>query len=332
MYTDLISLADLTREDLMGLLDAALQLKEAQHANRPHRHLEGQHLAMIFEKPSLRTRVTFEVGMRQLGGEVVVLEMKDARLGERESVADVARNLERWVDGIMARTFSHEAVEELARHAIVPVVNALTDRLHPCQILADAVTLREHLGPLEGLKLAFVGDGNNVCASWFHLAARIPMHVTLVCPPGYEGDTELFERARAEAEGELVITNDVDAGLAHANAVYTDVWASMGQEAEQEKRKRDFAPYQVNADLMAKALPDALFMHCLPAKRGLEVTGDVMESARSVVFDQAENRLHAQKAVLADLMQKDERGLSRKRRVREQPESPTLDHGTAAPE
>jgi ornithine carbamoyltransferase len=329
MFTDLVSLYDLTREDITALLDAAARLKQAQHAGQPHRLLEGQHLAMLFEKPSLRTRFTFEIGMRQLGGDAVVLEMKDARLGERESVPDVARNLERWVDGVMARTFSHEAVEELARHARIPVVNALTDKLHPCQILADALTLREHLGRLDDVKLAFVGDGNNVCASWFHLAARLPLHVTLVCPTGYEGDTTLFERARAEAEGELVITQDIDAGLDGAHAVYTDVWASMGQEAEQEERMRAFAPYQVNASLMAKARPDALFMHCLPAKRGLEVTAEVMESPRSVAFDQAENRLHAQKAVLADLMQKDDHGLCRKRRARDTAGKPELDHGTA---
>jgi ornithine carbamoyltransferase len=253
--------------------------------------------------------------MYQLGGMGLVLQSAE-RLGERETVADVARNLERWVDGVMARTFSHDAVVELAERAGIPVINALTDKLHPCQILADAQTLREHKGALEGLKVAFVGDGNNVCASWFNLALRLPIQVTLVCPPGFEVSENIRDRAEREGRGEVAVTSDAAQGLANADAVYTDVWASMGQEHERQARMDAFRPYQVNADLMAKAKPDALFMHCLPAKRGLEVTDEVIDGPASVAFDQAENRLHAQKAVLEALMTRDPAGRTEKSRLR----------------
>ncbi len=318
MYTDFVTMRDLTGDEILALLDLADDLKHRQHNGQSHRLLEGQSLAMIFEKPSLRTRVTFEVGIFQLGGHAVVMESKESRLGERESVPDVARNLDRWVDGIMARTFSHEAVEDLARHASVPVINALTDKLHPCQVLADAQTLREHKGDdFSSLKVVFVGDGNNVCASWFNFAARLPLNVTLVCPPGYEADSEIFAYAREHAKGEVVMTHDLEAGLKDADCIYTDVWASMGQEEESERRKRVFAPYQVNAQVMAMAKKDAVFMHCLPAKRGLEVTDDVLDGPQSIVFDEAENRLHAQKAVMVTLMRKGPDGLCAKRRARQ---------------
>ncbi len=313
MVTDLVSLADLTGDEILELLELADVLKRIQKEGRPHPFLAGQSLAMIFEKPSLRTRVTFEVGMLQLGGHAVLLE---TRLGERESVPDVARNLDRWVDGIMARTFSHEVVTQLAEHSAIPVINALTDKLHPCQILADAQALREHKGDFVNLKLAFVGDGNNVCASWFHFAARIPLNVTLVCPPGYEVETDVLERAQRDAQGEVNVTHDLAEGLKDADAVYTDVWASMGQEEEQTTRKKTFMPYQVNAKTMKLAKKDAVFMHCLPAKRGLEVTNSVVDSPRSIVFDQAENRLHAKKAVLTRLMERDKEGLCPKKRAR----------------
>jgi len=297
---DLLSLADLSADQITGLLDFADELKAKQHAGEPHRILEGKTLAMIFEKPSLRTRVTFQTGIFQLGGQGVLI---DTLLGKRESVPDVARNLDRWVDGIMARTFSHAHVIELAEYAEAPVINALTDLLHPCQILADTQALREHKGrDLGSLKLAFVGDGNNVYHSWVNLAAKLPLNVTLVCPEGYEGDAELVDAARETAKGALEITHDLEAGLRDADAVYTDVWASMGQEEETEAREEVFAPYQVNAVVMAMAKPDAVFMHCLPAHRGSEVTDDVMDSPCSIVFDEAENRLHAQKAVMATLM------------------------------
>ena len=300
MVKDFLSLADYTGDEILAFLDFADRLKAEVRAGTPHPLLQGKTLALIFEKPSLRTRLTFQIGMFQLGGHTVLI---DDILGRRESVPDVARNLERWVDGIMARTYRHAHVVELARCARIPVINALTDLLHPCQILADAQALREHKGrDLGSLKVAFVGDGNNVFHSWANFAARVPLNLTLVCPPGYEGDAEITGRVRREAKGEFVITHDVEAGLRDADAVYTDVWASMGQEEEAETRERAFAPYQVNAALMALAKPDALFMHCLPAHRGLEVTDDVIDGPQSVVFDEAENRLHAQKAVLATLL------------------------------
>jgi ornithine carbamoyltransferase len=300
MVKDFISLADFSREEIVAFLDLADDLKAKQRNRIPHRLLEGKTLAMIFEKPSLRTRVTFHTGMFQLGGDSVLIE---TTLGARESVPDVARNLARWVDGIMARTFRHSDVIQLAEYASVPVINALTDMLHPCQILADAQAIREHKGrDLSSLKLAFVGDGNNVFHSWALFAARVPINLTLVCPPGYEPSEKIVAKARAEAAGQIEITHDVQSGVKDADAVYTDVWASMGQEKETIERERAFASYQVNDALMSLAKKDALFMHCLPAHRGSEVTDSVMDSPNSIVFDQAENRLHAQKAVLATLM------------------------------
>jgi ornithine carbamoyltransferase len=300
MVKDLLSLADCTADEITELLDFADELKAKQKAGEAHPLLAGKTLAMIFEKPSLRTRLTFQTGIFQLGGQSVLIETS---LGERESVPDVARNLDRWVDGVMARTFEHQHVLDLAEYASVPVINALTDYLHPCQILADAQALREHRGKdLSSLKLAFVGDGNNVFNSWANFAAKVPLNLTLVCPEGYEADPAVVKAAQATAAGEITMTNDVDAGLQDADAVYTDVWASMGMEEEEAKRAQDFAPYQVNAALMAKAKPDALFMHCLPAHRGSEVTDDVIDGPNAIVFDEAENRLHAQKAVMATLM------------------------------
>jgi len=316
MPYDFISLADYTTDEIFELLELSDALKRMQREGRLYRPLEGQTLAMMFEKPSLRTRVTFETGIFQLGGQGIVMGSDGSRLGERESVPDVARNLERWVDGIMARTFSHQAVVELAGYAAVPVINALTDQEHPCQVLADAQTLREHKGDFQNLKLAFVGDGNNVAASWLQFCAKVPLNFTLVCPEGYETDPELTAAAKREARGTIEITHDVEAGLKDADAIYTDVWASMGQEAEQREREKVFAPYQVNARMLSLARPDAVFMHCLPAKRGKEVTDDVMDCPQSIVFDEAENRLHAQKAVMVTLMKRDDGGLCPKRRAR----------------
>lgn len=301
MNKDLISLADLSAEEILRLLDLADELKRKLKSGETCQPLKGQTLAMIFEKPSLRTRLTFETGIFQLGGQGLFVE---TRLGQRESVPDVARNLDRWVDGIMARTFSHDAVLQLAEYASVPVINALTDELHPCQILADAQTLREHKGDFDGRKVTFVGDGNNVFASWLNFAARIPIDLTLVCPEGYGPNPEILAFAQREARGEIIVTNDPKAGVPGSDVVYTDVWASMGQEEEQAARKAVFAPYQVNAELMALAKSDALFMHCLPAHRGEEVTDEVVDSKQSVVFDEAENRMHAQKAVMVELMGK----------------------------
>jgi len=301
MMRDFVSLIDLSTDDVLGLLDLADDLKERQRRNEVYRPLEGKNMAMIFEKPSLRTRMTFEVGIFQLGGHGVFYP---TRLGERESVPDVAHNLERWVDAIVARTFSHEAVTELARCASVPVINALTDKEHPCQILADAQALREHKGDFAGLKVVFVGDGNNVFASWAHFAARIPIDLTLVCPKGHEADAAVLAIARHDAKGKIVVTHNVEEGVAGADVVYTDVWASMGQEDEAAEREKVFAPYQVNAALMVLAKKDAVFMHCLPAHRGSEVSDDVIDGPQSIVFDEAENRLHAQKAVMLTLMRR----------------------------
>ncbi len=313
MLHDFISLADLSEDEIYELLELADSLKKMNQDSRVYQPLEGHSLAMIFEKPSLRTRVSFEVGIFQLGGLGVVLDYGQIKLGERESVPDVARNLSRWVDGIVARTYSHEAVVQLAEHATAPVINALTDYLHPCQVLADAQALRQHKGELSGLKVVFVGDGNNVCHSWLEFAARIPIDLTVLCPEGYEPDQAIVDFAQQEAEGKVEVTHDLATGLKGADAVYTDVWASMGQEEEQAERQAVFKPYQINADAMAMAKKDAVFMHCLPAKRGFEVTDEVVDGPRSIVFDQAEDRLHTQKAIMVTLMQRREDGLSSKR-------------------
>lgn len=299
MYEDFISISDLTPEELLELLALADDLKRKLQDKKEHRPLSGKTLGMVFEKPSLRTRVTFETGMYHLGGHAVFIQ---TTLGERETVPDIARNLERWVDGIVARTHSHEALLELASYSSVPVINALTDELHPCQVLADAQTIREHKGQLEGLKVVFVGDGNNVFASWANLATRFEFDLTLVCPEGYELTGEVHERAMKEAKGEYRVCHNPEDGVPGADVVYTDVWASMGQEVETAKRKEAVGPYQVDGRLMALAGDQALFMHCLPAHRGEEVTDEVIESEQSIVFDQAENRLHSQKAVLVKLM------------------------------
>ncbi len=297
---DFISLADFSADEILEILATADDLKRFQKEGRPHRFLEGKTVTLLFEKPSLRTRLTFETGIYQLGGHSIFVE---TRLGQRETVPDVARNLERWVDGIVARTFLHKHVLELAEFAQIPVINALTDQLHPCQILADVQALREHKGhDLGSIKVAFVGDGNNVFHSWANFAGKVPLNLSLVCPEGYEPNMGIVRKAQQEATGEILITHDIEAGLHEADAVYTDVWASMGQEEEEAIRQKAFAPYQVNAQLMTLAKPDAVFMHCLPAHRGSEVTDEVIDSPRSIVFDEAENRLHAQKAVLVMLM------------------------------
>ncbi|MCP2606604.1 ornithine carbamoyltransferase, partial [Candidatus Aminicenantes bacterium AC-708-I09] len=247
----------------------------------------------------------FEIGMLQLGGEAIYLSPNDIQMGKREPVKDIARNLERWVDGIMIRTFGHEIVLELAEYANIPVINGLSDLLHPCQAMADFMTLKEKKGKLKGLKLAYLGDGNNVAHSLIFAASKCGVNISIATPPGYEPKKEIIEKARENAKdfGNLIeITNDPESAVKDADAVYTDVWASMGQEQEREKRLKIFPPYQVNRKLMSLAKEDAVFMHCLPAHRGEEVTDDVIESHQSVVFDQAENRLHVQKAIMILLM------------------------------
>jgi ornithine carbamoyltransferase len=286
---------DLSTEALLRVLDVAAQMKRTPA--RFTQALAGRYLSLLFEKPSLRTRFTFELAMKQLGGDVVA---SNGLIGEREPVKDVARNLDRWTSGIVARVFAQATLEELAQWSNVPVINALSDLYHPCQALADVLTLKERFGHLEHLKLAFVGDGNNVAHSLMLTAARLGVHVVVATPRGYGPNAKIAEQAATL--GKVTLTNDPAKAVAHAHAVYTDVWTSMGQESEAVERARKFAPYQVNEELFAQARPDAIFMHCLPAKRGFEVTDGVMEAARSAVFDQAENRLHAQKALLLTLL------------------------------
>src|SRR4029077_19882936 len=267
--------------------------------------LAGRFLALILEKPSLRTRVTFEVGMRSLGGTAIFLDQTVSRLGEREYIPDVARNLSRWVQGIVARVFEQRELEQLAEFAGVPVINALSDRFHPCQAYADFFTLRERYRTLRGLKIAYVGDGNNVCHSLMTVAARVGAEMRIATPVGYEPEASVLAESREaarETHGAVEIFHSPQEAVAGAQAVYTDVWASMGQEEEAAARARIFASYQVNDALMKGAAPDASFMHCLPAHRGAEVTNSVMDAPRSIVFDQAENRLHVQKAILLMLL------------------------------
>ncbi|HYL81767.1 MAG TPA: ornithine carbamoyltransferase [Candidatus Acidoferrum sp.] len=305
MNRHLITLDDLTPVDVQALFELAASLKIKRRERVPHAVLAGKSLAMIFEKPSLRTRVTFEAGMTQLGGHAIYLAPADIRLGERETVQDAARNLERWVDGIVARTFSHQMVERLAHYSQIPVINGLTDSHHPVQILCDMFTLWEKRRSLVGLKVAFVGDGNNVCHSWLQGAAKMGLCFTLACPPGYEPDPAVMAQAREQAKASgasLAVTHDPAASAQGADVLYTDVWASMGQEEERARRLRDFEGYQVDSRLVRCAKPDVLVMHCLPAHRGEEIAGDVMDGPHSIVFDQAENRLHMQKAILVRLM------------------------------
>lgn len=297
---DLASDFDLTAGELRTLLDLAAQVK--RHPSRFRFALRGRILSLLFEKPSLRTRMTFEVAAKQLGGDAL---LTTGPIGGREPVEDVARNLERWTDLIVARTFSQETVDALARSARIPVVNALSDRFHPCQALADMLTLKEQWGDWRGRKLAFVGDGNNVAHSLMLDAARLGLDFVCITPPGYEPDAGIVEQARQFAIGTgalIEVTNSVEEGLRGAGAVYTDVWASMGFEHEAAERARAFTAYQVNRELMSMALPGAFFMHCLPAHREEEVTTEVIESPVSLVFEQAENRLHAQKALLLMLL------------------------------
>jgi ornithine carbamoyltransferase len=299
---DLVSLRDLSRPELRMLLDRAREMKRDAHAF--HRALDGRTLAMIFEKPSLRTRVSFDVGMNQLGGHALYLSPAEISMGKRESVHDVAHNLERMVDAILIRTFAHALVEELAAHARVPVINGLSDFDHPCQALADYLTMQEAFGTVEGRRIAFVGDGNNVANALIFGAARLGAHIVVATPQGYEPRPDVVEWARANGAtgASCQVTGDPFEAVAGADVVYTDVWTSMGQEDEMDARRRIFAPYQVNEALFSKANPGAIFLHCLPAHRGEEVTAGVIDSPRSRVFDQAENRLHAQKALLYALL------------------------------
>jgi ornithine carbamoyltransferase len=303
MHNDFLSIHDLTPYQFSQIMDLTREIKE-----KPHRFkdkLRDKILAMIFEKPSLRTRVTFEVGMLQLGGEALYLAPSDIQMGTRETSFDVGKNLERWVDAIMIRTFSHQIAVDLAQASSKPVINALTDLLHPCQAMADFFTLKEKLGDLAHTKLAYIGDGNNVCHSLLFAAAKTGSKMSISTPSGFEPNPEILEQAKQDGQKtgfQVVVTPDPSEAVQEADAVYTDVWASMGQESEKEKRVQIFSSYQVNSKLMGHAKEDALFMHCLPAHRGEEVTDEILYSQRSIVFDQAENRLHVQKAIMVSLL------------------------------
>ena len=300
---DFLSIRDFSPTQIRQLLNLACQIKAMPSAYS--RALKGKTLAMIFEKPSLRTRVTFDVGIQQLGGFSIYLSPAEINLGKREGVYDVAKNLERMVQGIMIRTFAHKIVEDMAEFADIPIINGLTDYSHPCQAMADYMTIFEAKGRLAGLKLAYVGDGNNVAHSLMFAGAQLGVNVWIATPKGYEPDANAIAWASERGKvtgGSCTVTNDAVAAATDADVIYTDVWASMGQESEAALRREIFLPYQVNAKLFGHAKPDAIFMHCLPAHRGDEVTDEVIDSPRSFVFPQAENRLHAQKAIMFELM------------------------------
>jgi ornithine carbamoyltransferase len=303
----LLSLHGLTTEEFEQILKLAEKLKRQQKEGVPHQLLKGKTLGMIFTKSSTRTRVSFEVGMVQLGGYPLFLSSNDIQLGRGETIYDTAQVLSRYIDGIMIRTFKHSDVEELAQFGTIPVINGLTDLLHPCQALADLLTVYEHKGTLKGLKLAYVGDGNNVAHSLLHGCAKMGMDIAVAAPKGYQCDAQIVDEAKEDAKAfgsQVLITEDPEEAVVDADVVYTDTWVSMGQEAEKAERIKIFSAYQVNTELFGKAKDDAIFLHCLPAYRGYEVTEDVIDGPQSVVFDEAENRLHAQKAIMAILMGK----------------------------
>ena len=294
-HRDFLAIPDYSREELNALFDLAERMRRGQYTDKP---LAGKSLAMIFMKSSTRTRVSFEVGTWQLGGHALFLSPRDVQLGRGEPVADTARVLSRYVDGIMIRTFAHDEVELLARYADVPVINGLTDLLHPCQILADILTIRQHLGTIEGKKVAWIGDGNNMANSWINAAYRLGFELVLACPEGYEPDKAILDRAQSVANVRVV--RDPSEAAQEADVVNTDVWASMGQEDEQAIREKAFKGYIVDDALMSRAKNSAIFLHCLPAHRGEEVSASVIDGPQSVVWDEAENRLHVQKAIMAN--------------------------------
>jgi len=301
MIRHFISLADFSRRELWGLLEAAKQLKIEHKTGHAQPLLEGKTLAMIFQKPSLRTRVSFEVAMTQLGGHAIYLAPADIKLGERETVEDVAKTLSRYVDGIMARVFGHDVIEELANHASVPVINGLSDREHPCQVLGDLLTIWEAKRRIEGIKLAWVGDGNNVCHSWLQAAPKLGMALSVATPEGYEPEEEIVAYAKGW-DARVEILHSPEEAVRDADVIYTDVWASMGEEAIAQEKREAFRGFRVNRELLKHAKPDAVVMHCLPAHYDEEISHEVAHGPRSVIFDQAENRLHAQKAILLLLM------------------------------
>jgi ornithine carbamoyltransferase len=302
MKRDLLTILDLSAEEIKRLIDRARAMKAEWATGSLRPSLAGKVLGMIFVKPSTRTRVSFEVAMYRLGGHCVYLTAGDTQISRNEPLSDTARVLSRYVDGVMVRTYSQQDVEELARFSTIPVINGLTDRYHPCQVLSDLLTIEEERGSLDGLHVAWVGDGNNVAHSWINASARLGFTVSLACPPGYQPDPRVIERAQAQGIAQVKLINDPKEAAQSADVIYTDVWASMGQEAESEARKRVFKPYQVNAELLSGAPSHAIVMHCLPAHRGEEITDEVIEGPQSVVFNQSENRLHLQMALLEWLM------------------------------
>jgi ornithine carbamoyltransferase len=308
MGRDFLTLADYSSEEIIYLLEQAIELKSLQKQGKPHHYLSGQVLGMIFEKPSTRTRVSFEVGMYQLGGQATFLSSKDTQLGRGESIHDTAKVLSRYLDGVMIRTFSHQLIEEFATHASIPVINGLTDAHHPVQVLADLQTIYEHKGKLSGLKMCYIGDGNNnMTHSLIEGAVKVGMDISVASPEGYEAREEIVQRARTisdQSGSKLQLTTSPREAIENADVIVTDVWTSMGQEEEMKERIQTFLPYQINAELCSYAKNDYMFLHCLPAHRGEEVTAEILDGAHSVVFDEAENRLHAQKAILRALMEK----------------------------
>jgi ornithine carbamoyltransferase len=298
MKRDFIHIDDLSAEEIIEILDLAAEVKQRFQRRENYRPFKDHSLAMMFAKPSARTRISFETGFFRLGGHALFLGPQDIDMGHREPVKDVARVVSRYNDMIMARLFDHQHILDLAEHATVPVINGLTDYNHPCQIMADIFTVREKRRDLKDLKIAYVGDGNNIVHSWLRLARRLPMHFACACPPAYKPDEKTVDKAKAAGKSLIEIVHDPKAAVAGADVVYTDVWASMGKKHELEERKVHFAGFKVDTQLMQVAKPKALFMHCLPAQRDLEVSDAVMESTDSIVFDQAENRMHVQNAIM----------------------------------
>ncbi len=301
MNKDFLSISDWSVEDLEGIFTLTAELKQKQKEGTPHRLLEGQTLGMIFEKSSTRTRISFEVGMYQLGGHALFLHSGNTQMGRGEPIKDTARVMARYCDGIMIRTFSHAVVEEFAQHSYVPIVNGLTDLCHPCQVMADLFTVIEHKQDYRNLKYCWIGDGNNMANSWINAAATFGFELRVATPANYQPNAEVIAKAR-QAGVKLLLTADPREAAAGADVLNTDVWASMGQEAEQQEREQAFKGFQINSDLLKLAAPEAVVMHCLPAHRDEEITDEVMEGPQSIIFDEAENRLHVQKAILATLM------------------------------
>ena len=297
-----LHISDYSKEELWDILELSKIVKSKFHKREDHKVFHNKSLAMIFAKPSARTRVSFETGFEWMGGHALFLGPNDIGIGKREAIKDISRVFSRYNDVIMARLFDHDHIMELAEHSTVPIVNGLTDYNHPCQIMADIFTVWEHLEDIDNAKIVYMGDGNNIVHSWLHLSMRFPLDFVCCCPVGYEPDAELVERAKESGVSKITITNDPVSAVDGADVIYTDVWASMGQKEEAEERRRVFRNFQVNSDLMSRANSDAIFMHCLPAERGVEVTDSVCDSPNSVIFDQAENRMHAQNAIILKLM------------------------------